>query len=164
MKRRALILTAVLGLLAAVLCACRGQESGQVADPIALGESMMERAGGLPAMSVVTSAGERGEELFPYLSDLDYGKTDGYYFAYAEAGTAEEIAVIRLKDEADAAEAKASLERHVEKRLGIFRAYDPEQALLVEDAQVLTAGNLVALVICPDGDAVCEAFRQGSGG
>lgn len=158
MRRR--IVTAAMAAVLLLLSACGGPQSGQGTDPIALGKSLTEQAEGLPVMSVMSSDDERGEELFPYLSDLDYDKTDGYYFAYAKDGTAEEIAVIRLKDAGDAAEAKASLERHVETRLGMFRVYGPDQAPLVEDARISTAGSLVALVICGDADAVVAAFQQ----
>ena len=88
---------------------------------------------------------------------------DGYYFAYAEAGTAEEIAVIRLKDPADAEEAKASLARHVRDRQGIFEVYDPAQVVLVKEARVLTSGVMVALVICGEPGPAETAFRQGCG-
>lgn len=160
MKRRGIGAAAALMML---LAACTPAKPAGGADPIELGQAMVQAAADLPGMSVVTSADERGEELFPYLSDLDYGKVDGYYFAYAEAGTAEEIAVIRLKDPADAEEAKASLTRHVRDRQGIFEVYDPAQVVLVKQAQVLTSGVMVALVICGEPGPAETAFRQGCG-
>lgn len=155
-----LLLCLGLGLLSA--CAGRGQGAGP--DPANLGPTLRQAAGTLPEMDTITSGDDRGQELFPYLSDLDYGKVDGYYFAYAKAGTAQEIAVIRLRDPADAQEAKASLERHVQGRLGVFRVYDPAQAAQVEDARILVSGSLVALVICQDPAPVEQAFRAALNG
>ena len=85
----------------------------------------------------------------------------GYYLAYASAGTAEEIAVIRLKDSADTAGARASLERHLENRMGIFRVYDPEQAAMLENARIAVSGDMAALFICKNSDALDSAFRTG---
>ncbi len=149
-----------LAAMLLMLAACGGPAESRSADPIALGQSLAEQAQDLPAMSVVTSQDEDGEGLFPYLSDLSYDKVEGYYFAYAAGGTAEEIAVIRVKDSADAAEARASLERHVENRLGIFQVYDPEQVPAVEDARILVDGEMVALLICANSGELERTFRQ----
>ena len=149
-----------LGAMLLMLAACGAPAEGRGTDPVALGETLLQQGQDLPAMSVVTSQDEDGEGLFPYLSDLAYDKVEGYYFAYAAGGTAEEIAVIRLKDSADGAQARASLERHLEDRLGIFRVYDPEQVPAVEDARILVEGEMVAMLICPNSGELEQTFRQ----
>ena len=155
-------LAAALAALLLLLTACGGPEgsAGRDVDPIALGERLCQQAQALPAMDTVTSDGADGEGLFRYLSDLSYDRVAGYYFAYARGGTAEEIAVIRLKDSGDGAQARASLERHREKRLGIFRVYGPEQAAAVESGRILVAGEMVALFICENTDELAAAFQQ----
>lgn len=153
----------IVGGLAAMLlmlAACGGPAEGRNVDPVALGQTLLEQARDLPAMSVVTGQDEKGKGLFPYLSDLSYDKVEGYYFAYAAGGTAEEIAVIYLKDGGDGAEARASLERHLEDRLGIFRVYNPEQVPAVENARILVEGNMVALMICSNSGELEQTFRQ----
>lgn len=157
MSRGRIALLTALALC--LLTACSGTKSTG-ADPIDVGEAMLQATEGLPEMSVLTSESEDGEDLFHYLSDLDYDKVDGYYFAYAAGGTAEEIAVIRLGSESDVREATESLQRHVKNRVGLFQYYEPEQAEVAEDAQILTQGNLVALVICPEDGAPMDAFRN----
>ncbi len=159
LTKRRLIPLAALVLALCLLTACSGTKSAG-ADPIAVGEAMLQAAEGLPEMSVLTSESEDGEELFHYLSDLDYDKVDGYYFAYAAGGTAEEIAVIRLGSESDAEEAMESLRRHVQNRVGLFQYYEPEQAEVAGGGQILTQGNLVALVISPQDGAPINAFRD----
>ena len=159
-------LTAALAALLLLLTACGGPEggAGRDVDPIALGERLCQQAQDLPAMDTVTSDGADGEGLFRYLSDLSYDRVAGYYFAYARGGTAEEIAVIRLKDSGDGAQARASLERHLEDRLGIFRVYDPEQVAAVEQGQIVVAGDLVALLVCQNAGQLAQAVRQEAAG
>ena len=155
-RREAAALSALLALV--LLAGCGGKQSA--ADPAMLGKELVSAAAGLPEMSVVSSGDARGEELFPYLSDLDYAKVEGYYFAYAAGGTAEEIAVVLLKDAADAPELEQSLARHVQSRLGIFQNYDPSQVAMVEDGRMVVSGRLAVLAICADPDGVVSAFRD----
>lgn len=159
MKRLAILaLTLVLALC---LAACGGGGAGaSAADPVALGKSLSGQAADLPSMETVSSESEDGEQLFKYLSDLDYGKVAGYYMSYAAAGTAEEIAVIRLRDSADAAEARASLERHLESRRGLFRVYDPEQAAMLEKAVLVSEGDVVAIIICENASDLAGSLRS----
>lgn len=141
------------------LAACGSGGGSSAADPVKLGEAMLSEARDLPDMTVVHSGTADGEELFPYLSGMDYGKVSGYYMAYATAGSAEEIAVISLKDSSDAAEARASLEKHLQDRLGIFRVYGPDQAAMLENALISARDGSVALIICSNADEVEGVFR-----
>ena len=144
----------VLGLLLLTACGSSTGTDGQ--DPIQLGKAMTAAAEDLPLMSTVTHQSEDGGQLFRYLSDLDYSKVDGYYFSYAAGGTAEEIAVIRLKDAGDAATAVESLERHREDRIGIFRFYAPEQVPMAEDGEIRAQGNVAVLAICANAASVAQ--------
>ena len=157
MKKRIVFFVLAAALL--VLSACGGSPSGGT-DPVALGKDLTEQAESLPDMTVVSSETADGEELFPYLSSMDYSKVAGYYLAYASAGTAEEIAVIRVRNAADANEARASLEKHLQDRQGIFRVYNPEQSAMVDKARISVHGDTVALIICTNADDVDIAFRE----
>lgn len=158
MKRKLTIfLIAAIMLLS--LCAC-GTAKSSGADPVELGKAMLDKASDMPDMSVVSSSDKDGEELFKYVSDLPYDKVAGYYLAYASAGSAEEIAVIRLKNSADAAEAKASLERHLESRLGLFKVYAPDQAASVEAARIVTEGDTLALFVCKNADSLSGELQK----
>lgn len=163
MKRAAASILAMA--LALCLAACSGPGVPSDTDPVALGESLTAKAEALPDITVVSSENEyaTGAELFPYLSDMDYAKVAGFYLAYSTAGSAEEIAVISVKDPADLAEARASLEAHLENRLGIFRTYDPSQAAMVEDAKIVAVGDTAALFICANAEALSSAFREAMG-
>ena len=148
---------ALLLALALSLAGCGGHGG---ADPIALGERLASMAEGLPDMTAVTSGGEAtGAELFPYLSDMDYGLVEGFYLSYATAGSAEEIALIRVKDASDLAEARASLERHLENRRNTFRTYDPEGEALLARARVLTTDDSAVVLVCENADELAAALR-----
>ena len=112
-------------------------------------------------MTAVSSENEAatGAELFPYLSDMDYAKVAGFYLSYATGGSPEEIALITVRDSADLAEARASLERHLENRRNLFRTYDPEGEALLAKARLTSAGDTAALFVCENAAALESAFR-----
>ncbi len=157
MKKPCALLLALA--LALSLAACGGGVGAT--DPVALGEELTAKAEGLPDMTAVSSgSGEAaGAELFRFLSDLDYAKVRGYYMAYATAGSPEEIAVIALRDPADLAEARASLERHIENRRSLFRTYDPEGEALLARARVLTTDDSAVVLVCENADELAAALR-----
>lgn len=69
-----------------------------------------------------------------------------------------ELAVLRLSEDADQDAAIQCLQQYLLSRLGDFTGYAPEQAAMVENGLVLSSGRWLALVICPDPDAVQAAF------
>ena len=83
-----------------------------------------------------------------------------FMYACAKAGTAEEIAVVKLKDAGDAAAMMDSLHQHVEARQGTFREYDPAQVPLTENAVVTREGRYVALIVCEKNGLVQNVFRD----
>lgn len=136
------------------------EDSGPDVDVAALGDAMQAADPTLPEMVTVTGQGEHAAEDFTYLSDMDYRLVDGYYYAYADAGTAEEIAVIKLKEAGQAAAMMSSLHEHIEKRQGTFREYDPEQIPLTENAVIIREGRYVALIVCEKNGLVQNVFRD----
>lgn len=152
--KRALIL--LLAALLALSAGCGAPGGGGGVDPVRLGAELTEKAAGLPPMETV----ENDAELFRYLSDMDYSLVSGYYLAYAASGSAEEIAVLSLKDAADSEAARASLERHLAGRLGLFRVYGPEEAALVENAVIAVSGGTLGLFVCDNAGELGRAFRE----
>lgn len=153
--------------LAAVLLACawgcgpkEPENPGKDVDVTALGEAMQRADPTLPEMVTVTGKGEKAAADFSYLSDMDYKLVDEYYYTFADAGTAEEIAVISLKDTGDAAAMMDSLHRHIEQRQGTFREYDPEQIPLTENAVIIREGRYVALIVSEKCGLVQNTFRE----
>lgn len=127
-------------------------------DMKSLKESMLAADGSLPEMSVVYGSDENGPDLFGYLAEYEYGNVEDYFFAYAAAGTAEEVAVIRLKDVKSAEECLAAVQKHVESRIIQFRTYDPSQVERCEKAIVFSNEVYVVLIISDGQDDIKEAF------
>ena len=161
MKER--ILSLALALLAlTALAGCGGGSGGTTAAPKAdmeaLQQAMLAADPSLPEMLSITGSVEDAKRLFTYLSDFDYEKVDGYLLSYSSAGTADELAVVAVKDPADVNDAKASLEKHRGDRLKLFQTYGPEEAARVEKGEVFTEGPYAVLIICDDVESVKDAF------
>ncbi len=153
------LLTAMLTMAAA----CTGPGSGDAPDTSVsmsrLEETMLSADTTLPEMTKVSSEDEQADLNFTYLSDLDYDLVDAYFYAYATEGTAEEIAVIRLKDKSDVSSMMQSIHEHIKNRQGTFQEYDPGQAVLTEKAVVTRQGNYIAMIISPKNGLVQKAFE-----
>nr|MCR5784526.1 DUF4358 domain-containing protein [Eubacterium sp.] len=125
-----------------------------------LSKAMLAADETLPDMTTVSSNDEDAENLFGYLSDLEYDKVDSFFLSYSSEGLADEIAVIAVKDAADVEEAKKTLDAQVENRLNTYTQYDPSQVDRVENAVVFTTGRYAVLIICDGDEAVKDAFND----
>ncbi len=125
-----------------------------------LEEKMLAADTTLPEMTRISSEDEQAELNFTYLTDLSYDMADAYFYAYAADGTAEEIAVIRLKDKNDTAAMMDALHDHIAQRQGTFQEYAPEQVRMTEKAVVTRHGNYVALIISTKNGLVQKAFQS----
>ena len=123
-------------------------------------EKMLEADSELPVMSVVNSDSEGAESLFEYLALFDYSKVQGYFFAYAAEGTAEEVALVRLYDEADKTALRKALEEHKKTRVAQFKQYKPEETELAESAKIIDDGVYVLYIACKNPDEVKKAFTD----
>lgn len=151
-----------LALMLLVLCGCTSgaDDHGPDLAPETMVQAMMEVDTTLPEMVTRSSSEAEAKDNFFYLSDLDYGKVDSYFYAYADAGTAEEIAVVKLKNKSDAAAMMDSLHKHVEARQGTFEEYDPEQVPLTESAVITNEGRYVVLIVSKKNGLVQKEFQK----
>ena len=78
----------------------------------------------------------------------------------AKEGTADEIAVVAVKDLNDIDEAKQSLEKHRESRRKLLDQYEPEEVKRIDDGFVFASGQYAVLIICDDASAVKAAFEK----
>lgn len=161
-KKAACLALAALALLGCFGCSGSPQpgDAGPDIDMAALCDALLEVDTTLPEMVLKTSSEAEAKDNFFYLSDLDYGKVESYFYAYADAGTAEEIAVVKLKDKSDAAALMDSLHKHVEARQGTFEEYDPEQVPLTEGAVITREGRYVALIVSKKNGLVQNTFQD----
>lgn len=154
--------------LAVLLLACawgcgpkEPSDPGKDVDVSALAQAMLDADPTLPKMATASGSGDEGAADFTYLADLEKDKlVDEYYYAAADAGTAEEIAVVKLKDAGNAAALMDALHKHVEQRQGTFQEYDPSQVPLTEGAVIVREGRYVALIVCQKSGLVQNVFRD----
>jgi hypothetical protein len=123
-------------------------------------QKMLSADSDLPEMSCVYGSDPNASDLFAYLAIFDYENVEDYFFAYAANGTAEEVAVVKLKRSKDAGALKKALEKHVKSRVSQFETYDPAQVELAKSAKVEIAGNYVALITCKNQKEVKKAFTD----
>lgn len=158
---------AIAGMLALVvvcssLVSCGSKETKEktTVDMQELKNELLAADTTLPEMKTVTSEDENAELNFTGLSDIDYSMVDSYFYSYAEGGDVQEIAVIALKEEGDAAEAMESLHTHVENRLGTLREYSPDKVELAEDAVITNKGRYVVFIIAEKSGLIQNAFKE----
>lgn len=154
------LLTAMLSVTSACNFGSSKSSSDAAISMPKLQETMLSADTTLPEMTKISSDDEQADLNFTYLSDLDYALVDSYFYAYATEGTAEEIAVIKLKDKNDVTSMMQSMHDHIENRQGTFQEYDPEQAVMTEKAVVTREGNYIALIISSKNGLVQKAFEN----
>lgn len=156
-KIKAILLAAMM--LAAVFATGCGGSSDTVS-MFDLRTAMEAADDTLGEMLSADSSEEDAEDLFAYISDMDYSKVDKFFVSYSNEGVADEIAVIALKDASDAQEAEKSLEKHVQDRINVFSQYAPEQVKKAENAITFKNGRYAVLIICDKQDEVKKAFTD----
>ena len=156
-RKKLTALTIALCLLLPSLAGC-AQEEKPAVSMYDLSRVMLAADDTLPEMSFVSSSDDNASELFGYLSDLDYALVDSYFLSYSSKGLADEIAVVALKDAADAAAAAKTIEAHVQNRAAMYRQYDPTQTDRAEGALVFTSGRYAVLIISEKQKDVKTAF------
>lgn len=78
---------------------------------------------------------------------------NAYVYKSASGATAEEIAVFETKTTADVAAVKTAVERRVDDLLFNFEDYVPAEVQKIENAVIVTGGNIVVLVVADDHSA-----------
>lgn len=160
--RRSIPLLLVVLVLA--LSGCAGSETGPVDQAYSmeqLQEAMLAADPTLAeGMLSITDQTEDAEANFPYLSDFPYDEVEGFLLSYSSTGTADEIAVIAVKDPDRVNAAADSLRDHLAYRQKLFATYTPAEAVRAEKGVVFTQGRNAVLIICDDIPAVRTAFEN----
>ena len=154
------ILSVMLAMIVLLQCGCGGTKVSDTVSMYDLRQTMEAADSSLPEMLNASSAEDNAEDSFSYISDMDYDKVDSFFLSYAKEGTADEIAVVAVKDLNDVDEAKKSLEKHRENRRKLLEQYEPEEVKRIEYGLVFAKDQYVVLIICDDSSAVKSAFEK----
>lgn len=145
-------------LIACVSAAC-GDEVYDVS-VWELKEKMDEAMPGLPEMTQISSNDEKAQENLERLLELDYGLVKEYYYEYAKEGSAEEMAVLRMKDTNGVIDAKNSFSARMEQRKNMYQTYSPDEVSKLEKARIIVKGNYIAFVVSNSPDGGADAFEN----
>ena len=146
-----------------LLCGCGKEKETakkvQGKDLKQLETAMLKADTTLPEMVTVRGSDKDAELNFTALSDLEYDRISDYFYAYAKDGSAEEIAVVKLKDEVDVAPMMDSINQHLKDRKGSLQEYAPDQVGLVDQAVVTYEGNDVVMIVSKKSGLVQKEFK-----
>ena len=157
------IISVMLALVVLLQCGCGGTKTSDTVSMYDLRQTMEAADKSLPEMLNASSADENAADQFAYISDLDYDKVDSFFLSYAKEGTADEIAVVAVKDVNDIDEAKQSLETHRQNRRKLLDQYEPEEVKRIDDGLDFAKDQDAVLIICDDASAVKAAFEKAIG-
>lgn len=161
-NKKTILSATVMILLCFSIAACKKntQTTVETIDMKKLQETMLASDETLPKMQISSSDDENADLNFTSLSDMDYNRIAGYFYAYAKGGTAQEIAVIQLKDSKDEAILMQSLQKHVDSRIKTLQEYNPEQVAMAEKAVITRKSGCVTLIISEKNGLVQNAFED----
>lgn len=151
----------ILALTLAMLSGCgAGANRTSDVDLDSLKDAMLSAREDMPKMEHVDSDSVNAEELFTNLSSLEYVKVDEYFYYYSSEGTADELAVIRLKNSSDVKSAESSLKKHIEARIEVLKTYAPDEVDTAKDARIIYHDNIVVMIMSHNADAIEKACNK----
>lgn len=146
--------------LSIVGCGKKNEKTLEQIDMKKLQETMLAADETLPKMKISSSDDDNADLNFSSLSDIDYNRIASYFYAYAKDGTAQEIAVIQLKNPKDEAVLMQSLQKHVDNRIKTLQEYNPEQVTMAEKAVITRKSGCVTLIISEKNGLIQNAFED----
>lgn len=164
MKQKALFLLILFLLFS--LSACGAEPAEQDADAIETDWTVEQMAAAVWEAGSSLDGTELlpGDEVYDAYMTGSYrieakGITDGVIWA-AGGASAQEVAVFQLTDASQTEATAELLETYLQNRIGSFTGYLPEEAALLENAQVEARGVYVALLACEDVEGARDAFSR----
>ena len=157
-----LLALALVVVMVLMMTACGGGNEQALKDvPSAdLAKAMAEAESSLPDMTTATEEDPEPEILLQSVTDMEFDKFDAFFITYSNEGLADEIVVLRVKDEKDVEDAAAALEDHQQKRSAMYSTYDPTQVERVDNGIVFTEGKYAVLIVTEHPTDVQAAFEK----
>ncbi len=122
-------------------------------------DSMLKSASSLPDMTRIDSNNDdEAEGKFAIICDFDYSKVDSYSFTYSSEGKANEICVVKLKDEDDTNELINSFKKRIKTRTNLYKTYNPTEEKIASNGLVFSKQRFVSLVISQAPSKIKDSF------
>lgn len=109
----------------------------------------------------VSSAVTLSDDFITNYYGISTDKLEEYVFSMSEEATsAETIAIIKVKDEADVDEIRGALEVVIDQKRGEMEDYLPDQFEIVDKSSVKTNGKYVYLIISEQADEITSILEE----
>ena len=160
MKKKIALLLCIL-LITALFASCKSNSSAAVVSLFDLKEAMLSAAE-FGDMAYVSSSDQDAQTYLATVSDIDFSKVDAFSIAYAKdgKGNADEVIVIRVKENTDTPEALQTLQNHLKARQSLYATYDPTQSEKIGKGITFSQDAYAVLIVSNDNGAVKQAFEQ----
>ena len=139
-------LTAAVLLPAALLTGCGGGESAVADVPPA--DVLKAVTDEIPFAAAAT---KDESELEVYYKDIDASKVESAALCLS-VGHPDEIAIIKFKQDSDAKDAEAALQKRLDEQIKTYESYDPDNMYKLEGAKIYSKGSYAVLLAVEDND------------
>ena len=155
MRRCRMRLTVLAVLAVAVLLGgCGSHTPARDIDPGQAADAILEQV--TFRDSLMEATGDTAKAFY----ELD-DKVSGYAIYVSGSGaTAEEVAVLKVDDAADAAHAQQILEARVDALSTMFAGYRPDEMIKLGAPVIETRGNVAYLVLCDEPQQAKDAIES----
>ena len=151
---RNLTLASLAALLLLMVTACNGQQKTADLDVKAVMADMLEQY-------PIQDGMELSESDLLNFYGIQAEQVDDFAASLAADGiTANEIVLVKAKDEDSAAEVETKLQNRLDARRNELNGYLPDQYEIVEKSEVKRDGVYVRLIISPQQDALVELYNS----
>ncbi len=150
MTKRLIALAAALLMLTGCAAPSKAPETAR---PLALYE-MMEKAGVLPEMTAVPE----GMRLDFYGIDPAWYE-EAVFMVSADSLLADEVVLIRARDEAAAQRILPLLEGRMQAKAEEAENYSPQQYAIIKEGQILSQGRDLALIVSPQVTQLVQLYQ-----
>lgn len=153
-----------IALISILLCACgtkkEKKETGVKLSAPEIITKVVEKLDNFPEHETLKKGDEDDQKWFEYLCEFDYDKVEDYVIKYSVSGEADELLIIKVKDEADIKSLKDALSKRQESRKNQFQQYAAEEVAKIDAAQIVAKENVVAFIVSDDVSNISNMFKE----
>ena len=108
--------------------------------------------------TIVSMEASSDRELLEFMNIDPSSVSEYIYYQGTEALSVEELLIIKVKDKAQLASLKDSVDQRIEDQLKTFESYGPVQVAMLENAVISTKGNYIFYSVSKHAEKYKEVF------